>query len=464
MTNQAFSLAESELPAAQSRAMRPRSEYLVPILLSLAIVCAPLYYYRFAGGAFNVTLFRLFLIAAFLAVLLRRLLINRRVKGWSTGAYLPLALSTGIAFLLFSLVQVFRSQYSEAPATFLIQCEGYLLVATVLLWLDSWPQFGRLVSSFVASVLIPGAIAIYQQAGYWSLGVVLPLPLTEPLNAYLVSYDDTLFGGIHLQKIGDSVFSRSASTMVDANFFGSFLGCIALVCMGIAGSRNKSRRNCTARAAPYVCALSVTLLFMTMSRTAWVGFLVGVGYLLFRTVRFRSRWLIWVIAFGILAALGLALAAYVWDLDILQLVQARIFDYERGIEARVDLIQQGFDAFEESPFFGVGRCNLIAFTGYATTHVFFLTRLFEDGLVGITMVMICLAALWWATRPGKYQHHSDDVVGMINGVRSAFLCLLVANLGYDHLMSLEVNWVVIALIFGLAKLMRRNEDAAVLLR
>jgi hypothetical protein len=462
MIQRTADLNGSNPPGAKPlRARRSRSKYIGGAFLCLAILCAPFYYYRFAGGAFNITLFRLFLIPAFLAGLFRMLLIDRRRGGRRAGPAFQLALAAGIVYLLFSLVQVMRSQYAIALPTFLIQCEGYLLVATVMLWVDSWTRFGTLIKFFMASVAIPGAIAIYQQAGFWSLGVILPLPLVGQLSSFLVAQDNSLFGGIHLQPIGGMVFARSASTMVDANFFGSFVGCIALVCMGVAGSRHKSGRDFMIRAAPFVCALSVVLLFMTMSRTAWFGFVIGLGYLLYKTARFRGRWILWIAAFGLLCASGLALAAYFWNWDVMQLLKERAMDYTRGIGARVDLIQQGFDPFIESPFFGLGRCNLIAYSGFPTTHVFYLTRLFEDGLAGITMILTCLAALWWATRPGRNRHHPDGTVGMVQGVRAAFLCLLVANLGYDHLMSLEVNWVVIALVFGLAKLIHRGGAATV---
>jgi len=70
------------------------------------------------------------------------------------------------------------------------------------------------------------------------------------------------------------------------------------------------------------------------------------------------------------------------ELGCTQLFMGRAADYTRGIGARADLIRQGFDPFIESPFIGLGRCNLIAYSGFPTTHVFYLTRLFEDGLVG----------------------------------------------------------------------------------
>jgi len=125
---------------------------------------------------------------------------------------------------------------------------GYLLVATTLLWVDSWTRFGKLVKFFMASVAIPGAIAIYQQAGFWSLGVILPLPLVQQLSSYLVAQDNSLFGASIYSQLEYGV-SRSASTMVDANFSAPSWGA-SLLCVWELPGIGASRKGFAVRAAP----------------------------------------------------------------------------------------------------------------------------------------------------------------------------------------------------------------------
>jgi O-antigen ligase len=311
-------------------------------------------------------------------------------------------------------------------------------------------QLTNLVFVYTAGATLPFLIGCYQVYGVVLTGNIPPLPLSGVLGPWLVPYDPTLFGGIHLTMIEGLVFPRVASTLVDANFFGVYIACALLCMMGRTAGLLLAKTKGTIQIGLHASAIALGLvvLLFTMSRSAWLGFVAGALYLAYRATKTHREAARIRIAIVIVAAVSLT---FIWqilvltgfDLPILALSRAQ--DVSGGFDIRYDLAAEAMDAFARNPAFGVGRANLIPYTGYPTAHSFYLTRLAEDGVVGLGMVLIWLGAIW--NRGAALISHDVDpgTRWVATGLRSALLALLVANVPYDHLMFTEVNWVLLGL-------------------
>jgi O-antigen ligase len=113
-------------------------------------------------------------------------------------------------------------------------------------------------------------------------------------------------------------------------------------------------------------------------------------------------------------------------LDLQETLEARLGDVG-GLTARAELAEGALSAFADQPFLGVGRSNLIRYSGYPSGHSFYLTRLGEDGAIGFLLALAAIWALWDATKPDRIVHlTSPEVRGMVIGLRGAFASVPIA--------------------------------------
>ena len=419
------------------------------------LLAAPYFAYRFAAPGANVTVFRVALLLAIAGVLLDHVARTRTgelAAGRPTaGLIVPLWL-----FLLYCVFQTTRSHFDIGFQMLLVTVEGVLTV-TVLVWfVRSERELHQLLAAYAAGALLPACIGAYQVYGVVLTSAIPPLPLTGLLGPWLAPYDPDLFGGIHLHVIEGLVFPRVASTLVDANFFGIYVACVLLVIMGRAAGLLLAQRRRWTLAAIYASAVAVGLivLLFTMSRSAWIGFGAGALYLAYHATKRHRETARIRIAIALAAVVALILLWQVlvltgFDLPILALSRAQ--DFAGGLTTRYELAAGAMDAFSRNPIFGVGRANLIPFTGYPTAHSFYLSRLGEDGLVGLILVVTWLAVIWRRGAPLVASGVDPVTRWAAVGLRGALVALLVANVPYDHLMSTEVNWVLLGLAASLGR-------------
>lgn len=421
------------------------SSYAIAALL----LTAPFFAYRFAARGGNATAFRAALIFAVGALLLDHF---RRTREGETSDARPAApmLVPLWLFLFYCLFQTTRSQYDIALPILLVTIEGVITVTVLVLYIRTAGQLASATGIYALGAAIPVLIGCYQVYGVASTGGIPPLPLTGVLAPWLVPYDPELFGGIHLTLIEGLVFPRVASTLVDANFFGIYITGALLCVMGRTVGLLSSAQRRPAQIAVHGTAVAAGLvvLLFTMSRSAWLGFAAGAAYLVFHSTRsHRESWRVRLatVVIGVLAVGLFWQILVLTGLDVPILALSRAQDLSGGFSIRYDLASEAMDAFAENPLFGVGRANLIPFTGYTTAHNFYITRLAEDGLIGFGVVAAWLAIIWF--RGTALVSRDVDPVARwaATGLRSAFLALLVANIPYDHFMSTEVNWVLVGL-------------------
>jgi hypothetical protein len=414
----------------------------------LLLLTAPFFAYRFAASGGNITAFR----AALLMVIAGLLLDHyTRTRQGATSETRPAArlLVPLWLFIFYSLFQTSRSHFDSALPTLMVMVEGALTVTALVWYVRSPRQLVGLVSMYAAGAVIPSLIGCYQVYGVVLTNTIPPLPLTGVLAPWLVPLDPDIYGGIHLHMIEGLVFPRVASTLVDANFFGIYIACVLLCVMGrtaglILGEGQRARVMVNAAAI----AIGLIVLLFTMSRSAWLGFAVGALYLAYHATKMHREAARIRVAIVLVAGVSVALVWQVlvltgFDLPFLALSRAQ--DLSGGFATRLDLAAGGIEAFTHNPLFGVGRANLIPFTGYPTAHSFYLTRLGEDGLLGVAMILIWLVAIWRGGAATMAADVEPATRWAATGVRSALLALLVANIPYDHLMSTEVNWALIGL-------------------
>lgn len=435
---------------------RPKPISLLRLLpLAILAISCPLYYYRFnLGLPFAVTLTRCALLLALVCPKPSGLPRQRRLPPSSC-----FALVCAAAFLMFSAVQAARAEVDQATAWRLvgITIEGAILCAVLVSWVRSAELARHAMRCFVLGAVLPTFIAVYQYFQYVSTGVVPRAFLSATVDPYLAyAHDQELQGGLNFTQTGGVVFPRLASSMQDPNWFGIFLAFELLFVFSLSIGRRSPQR---ALGAAIVALLSV-LMFLTLSRSAWFGLLVGASYLIGHHVRrnpaFRKG-LVKMAMLLLLAGVGIiypTLNHYELLEPTGRLIEGRLGsdNVKSGFEQRDHFFSGGWKAFTQNPLIGIGKGNLISYTGFPTAHNFFLTRLGEDGLIGLTLSSCVLLSLWFGLGPACRDSTNGTLQSTAVGLRAALLALASANLFYDHLLNLEINFFVLGLGFAVARL------------
>ncbi len=395
---------------------------LLPLAI-LAISC-PLHYYRFNFGLpFNVTMTRCALLLA---------LFCRKPSGLLPQRSLPPSLRVAVvcaaAFLMFSAVQAARAEVDQTNAWREVgmTIEDAILCAVLVSWVRSTELARHAMRCFVLAAGLPTLIAIYQYFQYLSTGAVPRAFLSATVDPYLATpLDQKLYGGLMLNQNGGVVFPRLASSMVDPNYFGMFLAFELLFVLSLFLPRRSPRRTLGAA----IVALLSVLMFLTLSRSAWFGLLVGASYLIGHFVRrnpaFRRGFV--KLAMLLMLAGGGIIYPMLNYYELLEptgrLIAGRLGSgsVRSGFEQREHFFSGGWEAFMQNPLIGVGKGNLVFYTGFSTAHNFFLTRLGEDGLIGLTLSSCVLLLLWFELGPPARTQRT--AASRVRPSDSALLCL-----------------------------------------
>jgi hypothetical protein len=408
---------------------------------------APLYHYRFnVIPLFNITLMRILLLplSIFLVTAPRQIRVTARYKQ---------AVVLFLALLIMAAIQTVRSQFAIAWSALLTNFEGALLIWAVTRYSTTPTRLKLCAKAFCASALFPICISIYQLYGYFDTGRLYQLPFKQELAPYIVNFDDSFFGGISLHRVGGELLPRIASTLVDANYFAVFLSSAVIICYALVlGTTTRQARSRAVAAFGIAFPFLLGLLLATMSRSSWCGLLIGLFYVTAIHASHKRATAIRQLA-GLMIVLVLLGSLWIANTasHIGELALARLQD-QNGIAGRAMLIEEGWRPFLSSPLFGIGRANLISYSGYPTAHSVYLTVLFENGIAGLSLCLLAILGLWIATRPALSRGPGTESSSVALGARGALLSLLAANLLYDHLFSTEVNYLVFGLAFAAARL------------
>ena len=208
-------------------------------------------------------------------------------------------------------------------------------------------------------------------------------------------------------------------------------------------------------AVPGVLGMAVTAalaagLFLTLSRSAWIGFVFG--FILISILRPRA----WVI--GSVLALVLIAGSYLWIASQRSTKDEVLLERQNTALQRIDQIRQALPMFAVSPIFGIGLGEFEVRRDPAglqviihNTTVWILTEL---GLVGISIYIAFVAWFfrrgWVALRLGS-EHAKPLVVGLL-GAHAGMLGL---STGIEVLYQRHW-WMVMALLASSAVVATRD--------
>jgi O-antigen ligase len=279
-----------------------------------------------------------------------------------------------------------------------------------------------------------------------STGFLKSLPMEWP-----GTLDSSIRGASVVQLSNGTRFLRAYGTLPHPNLLGgvvlvSLLGTSSLLLTG-----NKARYPIL-----ILHSLGIILLVITFSRSAWLGFLAGLGILIMKSRYFdRKRLFLFLATIALTVILTLyPLRELVWT----RVSNAPVATEQLAIFGREWLNQQALDMFRDHPFTGVGIGSFIMeLASYAVegviiepAHNIFLLTMSELGILGLLLVLILFiligVSIFKARTPNAILA-SVAVIGL--GVISLF----------DHyLWTLAPGRVLLALTLGLW-LAQVNHDA-----
>ncbi|MDI6901184.1 MAG: O-antigen ligase family protein [Anaerosomatales bacterium] len=255
---------------------------------------------------------------------------------------------------------------------------------------------------------------------------------------------DIGIGLVHSQRPSPGVvLYRPAGFYLDPNFLGGHLSIAALVGLGYALHEHglKARLYWAAGGA-----LSAAGMLVTYSRTAWIGFAVGIVFLALTAPRGPRRMLVTVGVLGALAVLVISPASVVNRVTSL-------FDPsgDSSLATRYHMYASSVEMIEDNWAFGVGLerfeaayppyRRLPALARIQHPHQVPLALIAETGIMGLAAQALLLYALVAAVRRRYRQGWSPTDTVLLAGM----LTLLVESL-FQYYLYFELLWLVAALI------------------
>ena len=416
---------EAVLATAALTAARGRQ---VTAALYLLALTAPLEIYRTSVGGVNVSLFRLSLALAALALALHwRSCVRSSLSqiDWTLpAAYCALAVAIGVALAL-NPVNTFLG--GRLLATVVIGVVSVVVVALLV----RQTSLEELARALIFACVLPIVAASWQALGP-RVGAEATLPLVSEL-----AVAEGLEVSTAPPAVVDGLSARTKGTFGDPNHYGTFLMVSLVTGLALTGTavRDKDRlRAATGGAACFAIALS---LISTYSRTAWLA-TVGAVLLLSVLVRPRLRPLVQsrrsqvALVLTCLAGIGVAV-------PVLPNLRERIdpsATVNQGTnEAHEGTARAALDAFAESPVWGTGPGALGAelAQGKRTSgaHSTYLTAAAELGTLGLVAVLV--AAWLVLSNLMKFRRGRGRVTTRAIGAAfaAAYAGFLLANLTYD---------------------------------
>ncbi len=296
----------------------------------------------------------------------------------------------------------------------LILFVSYLCLTTAA---DSWREIRRLMRAFIFAVTLNCLVSVV------ALKVGISYPWLNYNNQRLsgMFLDPNAFGGLVLVALLMQV--------------GSYVGGRVIV-SGILGG-----------ASSFIMAAA---LFLTLSRSAWIGF--SLGFILISIIRPR----VWLIA-TVLTAMLVA-GAYIVIRSQASAKDDQLFDRSNTAMERVEQIQRAIPMFESHPILGIGlgeyvvaQSDLPFPTLIHNTTAWILT---EMGLVGFTCYV---AFVLWFFRRGwiALRVAAPDAKPLIVGLLGAHLGMLGLSTGIEVLYQRHW-WMVMALLASSAVVASRD--------
>lgn len=249
-----------------------------------------------------------------------------------------------------------------------------------------------------------------------------------------------------------STEARLRGLMVDPNAYGGLL-MVALI-LHFSAFVRADKRSLFRPILDWSVLVSLALgLFLTTSRSAYLGFVAG----LFAFLVFQKTWRRVAIIFAVImtGVAGVLLS------PLRGLVLARIFSLKQ-VASRVDIMQAGLRAFLESPIFGLGlgvffevSQNRFGLPWKQIIHNSYLWILADMGLFGIMVWAYFFLVIFKESKIllKLASRRFPDFLPEVIAVFSAFIAMCVFALGIEAFYQRHL-WMLVGIILGLRAVWR----------
>ena len=248
-------------------------------------------------------------------------------------------------------------------------------------------------------------------------------------------------------------FLRPPSTFIDVSTGASFVGILLILGLGWFLSWKKEDRQRVLMGG--LMAISSLYFLMTVSRSAALGLLLGVGTFAYLSLkdRINPRVLKTFIIAVALAVLGLGVA----------------FSFNSRLSStlnRLTYAQDAWQMFLSNPLTGVGAGNFEPYcrevikpgSPACYSHSIFLTWLGEMGVLGVAAnLFLAVVLIVFLYRLFDRLKRGNVWKWRIAGLLSAYIALLAANLFHAHY-GLEFTWVLLGLAVSGFYLAKRSSE------
>lgn len=309
-------------------------------------------------------------------------------------------------------------------------------------------------------VLLPVVLSRREMVCALSIGSLLPIGIglyqffSQSLpNSTLLGMSGRAVeeGGVSVVQFGEERWLRAYGTLAHPNVFGGYLAALIVsMLVMLQGRIGKYTR--VWYIGMLVC--SGVLLILTMSRSAWLATILGVGTLVYVEMKKQKHgipktkhlklgeWRNGIVALGVGMLFATSIA---WPLVSVRVTGGSYHEFV-SVSERAALQIQAMDVFATSPVVGVGAGNMTAALieadsskfGYAyqPVHNVFLLLLVEYGIVGM---LLLAGVLYYFVRFVLQQ-------GRGLGVFAAIVVLLPL-LVFDHYLWTSVHGLGIAAVY-----------------
>ena len=236
---------------------------------------------------------------------------------------------------------------------------------------------------------------------------------------------------------------RLVGLLLDPGAYGGLLAVTILLQLGLLvfGSSRKGALRALLGAN---AVLLTAALVLTRSRSAWLGFLVGLAVLLWLSRRWFSRKRI--LIGGLVLAGAIALAYGFLGPHIGRFISSTLND--RTVLIRWDVISLGFQQFVHSPVWGIGLDGTRALGTQDIIHNSYLFFLIEMGLVGLAVLAGLLTRVGCNLRRAVLAPNVQRSLSV--GVVAGWAALLGLALGIEAFYQREL-WLLFAVAEGLRR-------------
>ncbi|MFH1202721.1 MAG: O-antigen ligase family protein [Candidatus Omnitrophota bacterium] len=256
---------------------------------------------------------------------------------------------------------------------------------------------------------------------------------------------------------------RIMGPFISANDFAAYISPLLIINLSLIFYKFK---NFILRIAFRILSLGLlTCLFLSFSRGAWLGFILGAIFI----ILFKEKRTAFILLFVIL------FFASIWFLypQDMKAGFGALFNFsDNGVKDRVVLNRIGISMFLENPLTGVGlgtfmfnfeRLNNIIEYSWGPTyaHNCFLQMLAETGVLGLTSFMFVIFTLFIKSVELIKKHEDSVYKNLSVGLLGGLLAYLVHSAFDTHFYSLQIVmifWLLLGLLMANLRYLTQSEQ------